>query len=104
MPRLMWPFRCPLLVREGDTMHIHGSNANNCAANLHSAANDVRAIAAQRAADVRKRLLKSGQNVEVELSPDQLLMIRQWLGNRQGQGQTDDRDSSGPYGKDSDFG
>jgi hypothetical protein len=64
----------------------------------------VRAIAAQRAADVRKRLLKSGQNVEVELSPDQLLMIRQWLGNRQGQGQTDDRDSSGPYGKDSDFG
>jgi hypothetical protein len=85
-------------------MHIHGANANNCAANLHSAANDVRAIAAQRAADVRKRLLKSGQNVEVELSPDQLLMIRQWLGNRQGQGQTDDRDSSGPYGKDSDFG
>jgi hypothetical protein len=29
MPRLIWPFRCPLLVREGDTMHIHGSNANN---------------------------------------------------------------------------
>lgn len=82
-------------------MHIHGSNANNYAASLHSAGNDVRAIAAQRASEVRKRLLKSGQIGEAELSPDRLLMIRRWLGNRQGQGQTDDR---GSHGKDQDFG
>jgi hypothetical protein len=52
----------------------------------------------------RKRLLKSGQNVEVELSPDQLLMIRQRLASRNGQGQTDDRNSSGSCGKDLNFG
>jgi len=85
-------------------MHIHGSNANNYAANLHSAATDVRAIAAERAAEVRKRLLKSGQIVEAELSPDRIRMIRQWLASRNGQGQTDDRDSSGSYGRDPDFG
>jgi hypothetical protein len=85
-------------------MHIHGSNANNYAANLHSAATDVRAIAAERAAEVRKRLLKSGQIVEAELSPDRIRMIRQWLASRNGQGQTDDHDSSGSYGRDPDFG
>jgi hypothetical protein len=79
-------------------MHIHGANANNCAANWHSATNDARAIAAQRAAEVRKRLWKSGQNIEVELRPEQDLMVRQWLGNRHGQ--TDDRDSSAFHGKD----
>jgi hypothetical protein len=65
-------------------MHIHGSNANNYAANLYSAGNDVRAIAAQRAAEVRKRLLKSGQIVEAELSPERVRMIRQWLADRNG--------------------
>jgi hypothetical protein len=84
-------------------MHIHGANANNYAASLRSAANDVRTIAAQRASEVRKRLLKSGQNVEVELSPEQDLMIRQWLGNRHGRSQTDDRDSTSTSGKDPDF-
>ncbi|MGO9939377.1 MAG: hypothetical protein ACLPH3_17050 [Terracidiphilus sp.] len=81
--------------RKEETMHIHGVNANNYAANLQSPANDVRAIAAQRAAEARKRLLKSGQNVEAELSPDQVLMVRHWLGNRSGQGKNDDRDSAG---------
>jgi len=67
-------------------MHIHGLNANNQAANLQSPTNDVRAIAAQRASEVRKRLLQNGQIVEAELSPDRVRMIRQWLDNRNGQG------------------
>jgi hypothetical protein len=75
-------------------MHIHGANPNSYASNLHSSGSDVRAIAAQRAAEARKRLLKSGQSVEAELSPDQVSMVRQWLGNRSGQDNTD-RDSSG---------
>jgi hypothetical protein len=62
---------------------------------LHSSGNDVRAIAAQRAAEVRKGLLKSGQSVEAELSPDQVSMVKQWLSNRSGQGKDGDRDSSG---------
>ncbi len=85
-------------------MHIHGTNANNYPASLHSAANDVRSIAAQRASEVRKRLLKSGQNIEVDLSPEQDLMIRQWLNNRHGQGQTDDRSPTSRSGKDPDLG
>jgi hypothetical protein len=85
-------------------MHIHGLNANNDPVNLHSAANDVRAIAAQRAAEVRKRLLKSGQIVEAELSPAQRLRIRQWLASRNGQGEGDECDAGGSWGKDPDFG
>jgi hypothetical protein len=85
-------------------MHIHGANANTNGANLHSAGDDVRAIAAQRASEVRKRLLKSGQIVEAQLSPDQLLLVRQWLANRNGQGQADNRDPSSSYGKDPNFG
>lgn len=77
-------------------MHIHGANTNSSATNLHASGNDVRAVAAQRAAEVRKRLLKSGQSVEAELSPDQVSMVRQWLNNRSGQDKNDDHDSSGP--------
>jgi hypothetical protein len=83
-------------------MHIHGANTNSSAINLHSSGNDMRAVAAQRAAEVRKRLLKNGQSVESELSPDQVSMVRQWLSNRSGQGKNDDRNASG--GNEPEFG
>ena len=47
-------------------MHIHGVNASSYTTNLHSSANATRAMEAQRAAETRKRLLKSAQSVDGE--------------------------------------
>lgn len=41
-------------------MHIHGTSPQNYAVNLYAAGNDPRSIAAQRAEDTRKKLLKAG--------------------------------------------
>ena len=89
-------------------MHIHGVNASSYTTNLHSSANATRAMEAQRAAETRKRLLKSAQSVDGESNLEESRMIGRWLGTAQNQGRghgqserLDDADSSG---KDPNFG
>jgi hypothetical protein len=84
-------------------MHIHASSININAANLDSAGNTEKAAAAQRAADVRKKLLKSAQGVEGAATPEEALMIDQWLNARPGQAQSEDEYTAGS-GRVSDFG
>jgi len=65
-------------------MHIHPS-----AIGLHpintSAAGNERAAAAQRGADVRKRLLKAAQRAAAAATPEENLLIGQWLDSRHSQ-------------------
>jgi hypothetical protein len=58
-------------------MHIHNNLMNPNLASLYSAAAAEKAASAQRAADVRKKLLESTPNIDGELNPEEIL-IRQW--------------------------
>lgn len=82
-------------------MHIHGSQMNSSAINLYAAAD--RAAAAQRAADVRKKLMKTGAAEGVE-DTEETLMVGKWLGAAQGQSDQDTEYHTTVAGKDSDFG
>jgi hypothetical protein len=86
-------------------MHIHGSQMNSSAINPYVAAD--RAAAAQRAADVRKKLINTGAAEGVD-DPEETLMVGKWLGAAQGQSDLQsDQDTeyhTTSAGKDSDFG
>ena len=68
-------------------MHIHGNSMSVNAANFYSATQEERAAAAQRAASVRKKLIKSASEIEVAASPEEILMIGQWMDSRHSQAQ-----------------
>lgn len=57
-------------------MHIHGQLPNIQSADFYSIANAERA---QRAAEVRKRLLKVSESVAGGASPEETLLIGNWL-------------------------
>jgi len=96
-------------------MHIHGNSMNVNAADYYSAAQN-RAVTAGRAAEIRKKLLKSASEIEGEAVPDESQLIDCWLDSRhsplqdQVQSQSQSQyESPQPYhtstaGKDSDFG
>jgi hypothetical protein len=96
-------------------MHIHGNSMSINAADFYSAAQG-RAVTAERAAEVRKKLLKSASEIEGAAIPDESLQISCWMDSRhspvQGQVQSQPRsqdEGPQPYhastaGKDSDFG
>ena len=67
-------------------MHIHASQINMNPVNPYSAAAE-KAIAAQRAANIRKKLMKSASDIEGVSSPDEAYMIGQWMDSRYRQGQ-----------------
>ena len=90
-------------------MHIHGNSMNVNAANFYSVGNGEKSAAAQRAAEVRKRLLKSAAGVNSAASPEETLMIGQWLDARPnsvpGQAESDAEDpAAAASGRDPDFG
>ena len=58
---------------------------NMNSASLYSAAGAEKAAAAQRAADVRKKLLKSASDIEGASSPEEAFMIGQWTDSRHSQ-------------------
>jgi hypothetical protein len=65
-------------------MHIHLSAIGLHSINI-SAAGSERAAAAQRAAEVRKRLLKAAQEAAPDATPEESLLIGQWLDSRHSQ-------------------
>jgi hypothetical protein len=89
-------------------MHIHGNSMNVNAASFYSAAQGERAAAAQRIAEVRKKLLKSSASVDAEQTPEETLMIGHWLDSRHSQipspDQSDAEYRSAASGRDPDLG
>lgn len=85
-------------------MHIHGNPMAAGAANLYSAAQAERAAAAQRAAEVRKKLLKSSSEIDGSSTPEESFLIGQWLDPHRSQVQTDDEYHARGCDGDSDLG
>lgn len=84
-------------------MHIHGNQMILNAVNPYSAAAE-KAAAAQRAADVRKKLVKSAVDIEGAANPDEAFMLGHWMNSTQGRPQDDVEYHTTLAGKDSDFG
>jgi hypothetical protein len=66
-------------------MHIQQSQLNIHPVNPYSAAAE-KALAAQRAAAVRKKLLKSAKEIEGASPAEEALMIGRWMDSRYNQG------------------
>ena len=84
-------------------MHIHPSSMN-LNPTLTSAAGAEKAAEAQRAADVRKRLLKSAQSIPEGSSPEETLLISSWLDGRHSQSGSPQQNFANISGKDPEFG
>jgi hypothetical protein len=78
-------------------MHIHGSSMSINSINPFSAA-------AQRAANVRKKLMKSATDIEGVSSPDETYMIGQWMDARHSQVLSGDEYHAAASGKDPELG
>jgi hypothetical protein len=85
-------------------MHIHGNSMSINAANFYSAAQNEKTAAAQRAADVRKKLLKGASEIKGAATPEETLLIGQWMDSRHSQVQSEDQYHTSSSGRDSDFG
>lgn len=85
-------------------MHIHGNSMSINAANFYSAAQKEKTAAAQRAADVRKKLLKGASKIEGARTPEGSMLIGQWMDSRHSQVQNQDEYHAAAEGKDPDFG
>ena len=82
-------------------MHIHGNQMNFNSISPYSAAE--KAGAAQKAADVRKKLAKGAAAIEGASTPEEAFMIGQWTNSAQIQVQNQDEYHTAASGKDSDF-
>ena len=85
-------------------MHIHGNSMVVNAANFYSVTEEERAAAAQRAARVRKKLIKNASEIEGEATQEETLMISQWMDSRHSQEQSEEQYPYNVYGQDPDFG
>ena len=85
-------------------MHIHGNSMAVNAANFYSATQEERAAAAQRAASVRKKLIRSASDLEGMASPEETLLIGQWVNSQQHQLQSEEQYDNSGSGKDPDLG
>jgi hypothetical protein len=94
----------PSFAPEG-VMHVHPAAVGLHAINTYALANE-RAANAQRAAEVRKKLLKAAQtgDLEVNTDPDATLLIGQWLDSRHSQVLSGDEYHAAAEGKDPDLG
>lgn len=83
-------------------MRIHGNQAQLNAVNPYSAVAESVA-SAQRAADGRKKLVKSANGLEGIASPEEAVLVGQWMGSRQNHALADVEYHTAVAGKDSDF-
>jgi hypothetical protein len=79
------PANCTVVI-EDVTMHIQRNQMNSNAVNPYSAAAE-KAFAAQRAAAVRKKLLKSASEITGASTPEESFMVGRWMDSRYTQGQ-----------------
>ncbi|MGA3371558.1 MAG: hypothetical protein ABSC48_07330 [Terracidiphilus sp.] len=85
-------------------MHIHGNSMAVNAANFYAAAQNEKTAAAQRAAEVRRKLLKGASEIESSGTAEESLMIGQWMDSRHSQVESQDAYCTAASGKDLDFG
>ena len=85
-------------------MHIHGNSMAVNAANFYSATQEERAAAAQRAASVRKKLIRSASELEGMAIPEETLLIGQWVNSQHSQVVSGEQNYINISGKDPDFG
>ncbi len=84
-------------------MQVHRARMNMNQVNPYSAAAE-KAIAAQRAAEGRKKLVKSATAIEGPPISEGDLMISQWMNADQNQAQGDVQNHAAFSGRDPDFG
>jgi hypothetical protein len=84
-------------------MRTHGNQANLNPINPYSAAAE-KATAAQRAADVRKKLLNGAGTVDGSASHNEASIIGKWMNANNSQAQVDVEYHTASAGRDSDFG
>jgi hypothetical protein len=85
-------------------MHIHGNSMTVNPANFYAAVQGERAASSQRAAEVRKKLLHGAAQIDSAATPEETLLIGQWMDSRHSQLQSEDQYHSTVAGKDPDFG
>ncbi len=83
-------------------MHIHGNSMNINPASFYSSGN-AEAAATQRAADVRKRLLKSAAALDGTVPDDEAMLVNHWLNAHPNQSEAGAEYHSASSGKDSDL-
>lgn len=66
-------------------MHIHGNSMAINPANPYSAAQGMRAEAAQRATETRKKLLRKSGEIEGAASPQEDALVGYWMDGLHGQ-------------------
>ncbi len=69
-------------------MHIHANPMNLNGVNPYYAAAENAAVAAQRAARVRKKLNKGAQEIESSPGPDESFLVDKWTDIRYGRGKS----------------
>jgi predicted NBD/HSP70 family sugar kinase len=72
-------------------MHIHGNSRDFEVRSISAAAATEDAAARQRAADVRRKLMKSASNIEGISSPEEAFLVGQWMGSRHSQTMSEDQ-------------
>jgi hypothetical protein len=77
-----------MMLRREMHMRVHASQMNIHAVNPYSAAAE-KAVAAQRAAAVRKKLLRSAREIEGASPTEEALMIGRWKDSRYSRDQTE---------------
>jgi hypothetical protein len=73
------------------------------AANFYAAGQNEKTADSQRAAEVRRRLLKGAAQIDAAASPEETLLIGQWMDSRHSQTQSEDEYHSTVAGRDPDF-
>lgn len=82
-------------------MHIHSMAVNQ--ANLYSAAQGERAAELQKAAEVRKKLLKAAAQADSAATPEETLLINHWIDTRPGPVLSEDAYRAAASGRISEF-
>jgi hypothetical protein len=86
-------------------MHIHGQHPMSVnPADFYAASQGQRAAEAQKAAEVRKKLLKGAAQLDGAATPEETLMISQWLDGRHSQTESAEEYRATAAGRDPDFG
>jgi hypothetical protein len=74
------------------------------AANFYSASLKERAAAAQRAADFRKKLIRCASEIDSAATPEETLLIGQWMDSRHSQVLSEEQYHASASGKAPEFG
>lgn len=84
-------------------MHIHGNQTSFNTVNPYSAAAE-KAVAAQRATAVRKKLMKKARGIDGKSRSGETFLVDQWMAPQHAQRLGEDEYRSSTPGKNSDLG